>query len=103
MIYHATAVTGKTTDCQVLGDLRIAKADGNNEHAVLHNMTATLSLVASILCLVSAWSTSLRRTRVMAQSMTFQALVGPGLVLCGVLLFESSISFAAGRVNDFYP
>lgn len=75
-------------------------SSGNDGNALLHNMTASLSWIAGILSIVSACSVSCHNTRVMTQSMTFQALVGPGLVLCGLLLVESDVELAAGTVQD---
>eukprot|EP00752_Nemacystus_decipiens_P006052 g5462.t2 len=83
---------------EVLRVSREAEAAGGDNHAVLHNMVTSLSMASSVLCALSAFAVLSRNARVMAQTTTFQAVVAPSLALCGILLYNSSASIAAGAV-----
>lgn len=61
-------------------------------------MTATLGAICGILCVLSASAMVAHATPIMSQAMLFQAFTAPGLVLCGVLLFESSVALGIGTV-----
>ncbi|CAM9100098.1 unnamed protein product [Ectocarpus sp. 8 AP-2014] len=83
---------------EVLRISREAEAAGGDEYAFLHNMVTSLSVACSVLCALSAFAVVSRSARIMVQTTTFQAVVAPGLALCGVLLYNSSASIAAGAV-----
>lgn len=82
-----------------MGEGNTANSLAYNDNAVLYNMAVTLSLVACVLCLISAFSTTFRISRLMAQSMVFQTLIGGAQVFCGLLLFESSVYLATGATK----
>ncbi|CBJ29023.1 conserved unknown protein [Ectocarpus siliculosus] len=82
----------------VLRISREAEAAGGDEYAFLHNMVTSLSVACSVLCALSAFAVVSRSARIMVQTTTFQAVVAPGLALCGVLMYNSSASIAAGAV-----
>lgn len=82
---------------QVLRASREAEAAGGDEYAFLHNMVTSLSLASSVLCMVSAFSVISRSALTMRRATAFQGVVAPGMALCGVLLFGSSVFVAAGE------
>lgn len=82
---------------QVLRISREAEAAGGDEYAFLHNMVTSLSVACSVFCALSAFAVVSRSARIMVQTTTFQAVVAPGLALCGVLQYNSSASIAAGE------
>lgn len=84
---------------QVLRVARESEAAGGDEYAFLHNMVTSLSLACSVLCALSAFAVVSRNARVMVQTTTFQAVVAPGLALCGILLYGSSASIATGAMS----
>lgn len=83
-------------DSQVHRISREAEAAGGDDHAFLHNMVTSLIMACSVLYALSAFAVVTRNARLMVQTTTFQAIVAPGLALCGILLFGSSPSSAAG-------
>ena len=85
--------------CQVLRVARESEAAGGDEYAFLHNMVTSLGLACSVLCAVSAFAVVSRNAQVMVQTTAFQAVIAPGLALCGVLLFGSSAAIATGATN----
>lgn len=88
---------------KVLEEAHQAQASGGeDENAILHNMTATLGAICGLLCVVSASAMVAHTTPIMSQAMLFQALTAPGLVLCGVLLFESNVTLAIGAWHINY-
>lgn len=84
---------------QVLSTGLQAEAAGGDDNALLHNMTATLAAVSTVLCVLSAFALVAHNTYAMAQLMVFQAFISPGLILCGFLLFASSAGLATGESN----
>lgn len=83
-------------DWQVLRISQEADAAGGDNHAFLHSMVTSLSIACSVLCALSACAVVSRNARVMVHTTSFQAVVAPGLALCGVLLYGSSAFIAAG-------
>eukprot|EP00752_Nemacystus_decipiens_P006064 g5472.t1 len=83
---------------EVLRVARESQAAGGDEYAFLHNMATSLSIACSVLCTLSAFAVVSRNARVMIQASAFQAVVAPGLALCGVLLYSSSAAIATGAV-----
>lgn len=73
---------------------------GGDEDALLHNITATLASICALLCIASASGMAAHSTAIMAQTMLFQALVAPGLVFCGGLLYGSGVVIATGMSHE---
>lgn len=73
------------------------ESGGGDDHAFLHNMTTSLILACSVLCVVSAFAVVTRNAYLMAQTTAFQAVVALGLALCGLLLYGSNASIATGE------
>ncbi|CAM9207243.1 unnamed protein product, partial [Ectocarpus fasciculatus] len=67
-------------------------------NALVHNLTASLGIVCSLLCVYSAYGVGAHRVIAMTKAMAFQAIVAPGLVLCGAMLFDSDAGLATGAV-----
>lgn len=80
---------------------REAETAGGNEYAFLHNMVTSLSLACSVLCALSAFAVVSHNVHVMVQTTSFQAIVAPGLALCGVLSYGSSAAIATGVMYTF--
>lgn len=83
---------------QVIRLSREAGAAGEYE-ALLHNMTISLVIACAAVCEMAAFSVIAHNTFLMAQSTVFQAVVSPGLVICGFLLLASSVAVATGTVH----
>ncbi|CAM9181833.1 unnamed protein product, partial [Ectocarpus sp. 8 AP-2014] len=81
---------------RVMGEAE--KAAGGNQNARLHNVTASLCIICALLCAVSAYGVAARRITIMSQAMGFQAVLAPALVLCGAILYGSSVGLATGAV-----
>ncbi|CAN0003126.1 unnamed protein product [Pylaiella littoralis] len=82
----------------VMRDAETQTSSGGGETALLHNMTASLAIACLILSIVSAGGTAAHDARIMTQAMALQAVVGPGLVACGAVLFGSDAVLATGAV-----
>ncbi|CAM9632287.1 unnamed protein product, partial [Ectocarpus sp. 6 AP-2014] len=67
-------------------------------NALVHNLTASLGIICSFLCVYSAYGVGAHRAIAMAKAMAFQAIVAPGLVLCGAMLFDSDAGLATGAM-----
>eukprot|EP00903_Cladosiphon_okamuranus_P011441 g10779.t1 len=81
----------------VFEGLRAAKqSPGRDQDAQILRVTASLAIICALLCVLAVYGVGTRRVDLMAQVMAFQALVGPGLVLCGAMLYGSSASLATG-------
>ncbi|CAM9387820.1 unnamed protein product [Ectocarpus sp. 12 AP-2014] len=74
------------------------RAPGGNQNARLHNVTASLGIICALLCAVSAYGLAAHRVTIMSQAMGFQAVLAPALVLCGAILYGSSVGLATGAV-----
>lgn len=104
LVYYSEGILAFCRHRRVLGDRQVLwvskqgeEQAGGDDHAFLHNMVTSLSLACSVLCALSAFGVVTRNAQVMVQTTSFQAVVAPGLALCGVLLYSSSASVATGE------
>ncbi|CAM9224561.1 unnamed protein product [Ectocarpus sp. 12 AP-2014] len=82
----------------ILVALEASSSPEGDPNALVHNLTASLGIVCSLLCVYSAYGVGAHRVIAMTKAMAFQAIVAPGLVLCGAMLFDSDAGLATGAM-----
>ncbi|CAM9368992.1 unnamed protein product [Ectocarpus sp. 8 AP-2014] len=87
------------TTYQVFRVMRVVEGEaGGNQDESLRKLTASLGIVCGLLCVFSAYGVATHRVTIMSQAMAFQAVLAPGLVFCGAILYGSDSGLATGAV-----